>query len=59
MAFVSIGLESNFRDLARQVQGGRPLVLYIVGQTFNLVLTLLVAWLVLSGIFFPAPTMAQ
>lgn len=54
-AFVSIGLESNLRDLARQMSGGKPVVLYLVGQTFNLILTLAVAWLVLSGVLFPEP----
>jgi len=55
MAFVCIGLESNFKEMAELVQGGKPLWLYIVGQTFNLVLTLLVAWILLSGIIFPIP----
>ncbi len=52
LAFVSIGLESNFRDLAGQVVGGKPIWLYIVGQSFNLVLTLLMAWLAFGGILF-------
>ena len=55
LAFISIGLESNFKDMAALVQGGKPLTLYIVGQTFNLVLTLLIAWLLLSGVVFPIP----
>lgn len=55
MAFVSIGLESNFRVLANKVAGGKPVVLYLVGQSVNVVLTLLVAWLVLSGRFFAPP----
>lgn len=55
LAFVSIGLESNLRDLAKQMSGGKPIVLYLVGQTFNLILTLAVAWLVLSGVLFPEP----
>ena len=41
LAFVSIGLETNFRELAAYMKGGKPLVLYVVGQTFNLCLTLL------------------
>ncbi|SMB85022.1 Uncharacterized membrane protein YadS [Desulfonispora thiosulfatigenes DSM 11270] len=57
LAFISIGLESNFKEMAESVQGGKPLTLYLVGQTFNLVLTLLVAWLLLSGIIFPVPTL--
>ena len=52
LAFVSIGLESNFRKLAGQIQGGRPIQLYIVGQTFNLVLTLVAAYLAFGGILF-------
>jgi uncharacterized membrane protein YadS len=52
IAFVSIGLESNFRALANQIQGGRPLQLYLVGQTFNLVLTLAAAYLAFGGILF-------
>ena len=55
MAFLAIGLESNFRELGSQFQGGKPMMLYIVGQTFNLVLTLFVAWVALSGNFFPIP----
>jgi len=55
MAFVSIGLESNFRDLAGQLTGGKPIILYIVGQSFNLVLTLIAAWLAFGGILFGGP----
>jgi len=51
LAFVSIGLESNFRELAKQMEGGKPLVLYIVGQSFNLILTLFVAWLAFMVMF--------
>ena len=52
LAFASIGLESNFRALAGHVAGGRPIQLYVVGQTFNLVLTLLAAWLAFGGVLF-------
>jgi len=51
LAFVSIGLETNFRDLVGRMEGGKPLVLYVVGQSFNLVLTLLVAWLAFIILF--------
>ncbi len=54
LAFVAIGLESNFRDLASQLVGGKPIWLYITGQSFNLVLTLLAAWLAFGGIIFKA-----
>ncbi len=56
MAFVSIGLESNFKELAGQMVGGKPIYLYIVGQSFNLALTLLMAWLAFGGIIFVAYT---
>ena len=52
LAFVSIGLESNFKTLASQLVGGKPIYLYIVGQSFNLALTLLMAWLAFGGILF-------
>jgi len=52
MAFVSIGLESNFRDMASQMSGGKPFLLYVVGQSFNLILTLLAAYLAFGGILF-------
>jgi uncharacterized integral membrane protein (TIGR00698 family) len=55
LAFLSIGLESNFREMSEHMTGGKPMLLYICGQTFNLVLTLFVAWLVLSGVIFSAP----
>ncbi len=51
LAFVSIGLESNFKEMAQQLEGGKTMVLYIVGQSFNLVLTLLVAWLAFVVLF--------
>jgi hypothetical protein len=52
LAFLSIGLESNFKDLAGRMEGGKPMTLYVVGQSFNLGLTLLVAWLAFL-VFFP------
>ena len=52
LAFVSIGLESNMKQLMGQVQGGQPIQLYVVGQTFNLVLTLVAAYLAFGGILF-------
>lgn len=57
LAFVSIGLDTNFRDIARQMKGGKPLWLYIVGQTFNIVLTFAMVWFLLSGAVFPVPVL--
>jgi uncharacterized integral membrane protein (TIGR00698 family) len=53
LAFVSIGLESNFREMAERMAGGKPIWLYVVGQSFNLVLTVFAAWLAFGGILFP------
>jgi len=55
LAFVSIGMESSFRELRRQMAGGKPLVLYVVGQSFNLILTLIMAYLAFGGILFGRP----
>lgn len=57
LAFMSIGLESNFKEMAAYMQGGKPMTLYVVGQSFNLVLTFIVAWVLLSGIFIPIPNL--
>ena len=51
LAFVSIGLETNFRELSRFLAGGKPLVLYVCGQCLNLVLTLAMAWLMFVKVF--------
>lgn len=51
LAFVSIGLETNFRELGQYFRGGKPLILYLCGQTFNLLLTLAMAWLMFEVIF--------
>lgn len=55
MAFISIGLESNFREMAKQLVGGKPIILYVLGQSFNLVLTLVAAYLAFGGILFEKP----
>jgi hypothetical protein len=52
LAFLAIGLDSSFRDLGKHVTGGRPIQLYLAGQTFNLVLTLAAAYLAFGGILF-------
>jgi len=52
LAFVSIGLESSFRELRQHATGGRPIQLYITGQTLNLVLTLFASYLAFGGILF-------
>ena len=51
LSFVAIGLATNFRELAHYFKGGKPLVLYVTGQTFNLGLTLLMAWIMFYKVF--------
>ncbi len=51
LAFVSIGLETNFREYLPSLRGGKPLLLYLCGQTLNLVLTLAMAWLMFGVVF--------
>ncbi|WP_028309641.1 YeiH family protein [Desulfitibacter alkalitolerans] len=55
LAFVSIGLESNFGEMAKMVKGGKPLTLYLIGQSFNVILTLIAAYIFFSGYFFKLP----
>lgn len=55
LAFTCIGLDTNFKDLVKRMQGGKVLWLYLIGQTFNVLLTFAMIWFVLSGKFFPVP----
>ncbi len=57
LAFTSIGLDTNFKELAKQMQGGKVLWLYIVGQVFNIALTLFAVWFLLSGVVFKVPVL--
>lgn len=58
LAFTSIGLNTNFRELKGSLASGKALTLYIVGQLFNIVLTFAAVYLLLSGKFFPLPSIA-
>ncbi len=51
LSFVSIGLATNFRELKEHFTGGKPLILYVFGQGFNLCLTLLVAYIMFYIVF--------
>ncbi len=51
LAFASIGLATNFRELAQYFKGGKPLILYVCGQSFNLVLTLAMAYVMFYLVF--------
>ena len=51
LAFASIGLATNFRELAKYFKGGKPLILYVCGQSFNLALTLAMAYVMFYLVF--------
>jgi uncharacterized membrane protein YadS len=51
LAFVSIGLATNFRELGKYFKGGKPLILYVTGQSFNILLTLVMAYIMFFVVF--------
>ncbi|RLC00473.1 MAG: putative sulfate exporter family transporter [Deltaproteobacteria bacterium] len=51
LAFTSIGLATNFRELKEYFSGGKPLILYAFGQTLNLILTLTMAYIMFYLVF--------
>lgn len=51
LAFVAIGLTTNFRELGKYFKGGKPIILYVCGQSLNLCLTLLMAWIMFYKVF--------
>lgn len=55
IAFVSIGLETSIGGLVSTGEG-RPAIAFLGGQAFNIVVTLVVAWLFFGGILFDAPS---
>jgi len=54
MAFLCIGLETKFKDLVA-MGGGRPAAAFLIAQAFNILWTLLFAYLIFGGILFPTP----
>lgn len=48
-AFVCIGLETRLGDLFK-LGGGRPALAFVGGQAFNVIWTLLLAWLLFGGV---------
>lgn len=52
LAFVCIGLETNFRTLLPALSGGKTVALYVCGQSFNILLTGLMAYLVFGWLFY-------
>ena len=51
LSFAAIGLSTNFRELAKYFKGGKPVILYVCGQSLNLVLTLTMAYVMFYLVF--------
>ncbi len=51
LAFVCIGLDSNLRSFVPYLRTGKPVVLYVVGQSLNLLLTLAMAYLMFEVLY--------
>jgi uncharacterized membrane protein YadS len=51
LAFTSIGLATDFREFKHYFKGGKPLILYVCGQSFNLALTLIMAYIMFYKVF--------
>ncbi len=51
LAFVSIGLDTNYSVIKDNLRGGKPVLLYLCGQTLNLTLTLAMAYLMFKVVF--------
>lgn len=51
LSFAAIGLSTNFRELSKYFKGGKPIILYVCGQSFNLVLTLTMAYIMFYLVF--------
>lgn len=54
LAFVCIGLETRFSELVT-LENGRPALAFIGAQAFNVIWTLILAYLLFGGILFAVP----
>ncbi len=51
LAFTCIGLETNFKEFGPYFKGGKPITLYVFGQSFQLIITLIVAYIMFYLVF--------
>ena len=51
VGFVGLGLETDMRQMGKKLKGGGAIGLYWVGQVFNVVLTLAVAYVAFGLLF--------
>lgn len=51
LAFVAFGLETNFRELSKYLREGKPLLLYLLGQAWSMLLSLAMASLMFGYLY--------
>jgi len=51
LAFVAFGLETNFRELGKYLREGKPLLLYLIGQAWSMLLSLAMATLMFGYLY--------
>jgi len=54
LAFICIGLDTRFKELVA-MGGGRPAAAFLIAQGFNILWTLLLAYIIFGGWIFPVP----
>lgn len=54
MAFVSIGLDTNLKELIK-IGAGKPLLVFLAASLLDIILSLASAYIFFGGIFFPPP----
>ena len=54
MAFLCISVETKFKALVA-MGGGRPAAAFLIAQVFNIIWTLIFAYLIFGGVLFPVP----
>jgi len=51
LAFVALGLETNFWELGKYLKEGKPLLLYLLGQSWSMLLSLLMAYIMFGVLY--------
>jgi uncharacterized integral membrane protein (TIGR00698 family) len=54
LAFLCIGLDTKFKELI-SMGGGKPAAVFLIAQAFNVIWTLIFAYLIFGGVLFPIP----
>jgi len=54
MAFVCIGLSTNFKDIVK-IGHGKPLLVFAAATILDMLLSLISAYIFFGGVLFPSP----